>query len=115
MKVKYSDLKITKQENKINLSFKVQNIGGFKGKEITQVYISKINSKIDRPIKELKGFSKTKLLESDKSSILDIEIPVSDFYYWNEKINSWDIENGEYSIQIGSSSRDIKLQEKIKI
>tara|TARA_B100001057_G_scaffold324177_1_gene324381 strand:+ start:5468 stop:7903 length:2436 start_codon:yes stop_codon:yes gene_type:complete len=112
---KYSDLKITKQENKINLSFKVQNIGGFKGKEITQVYISKINSKIDRPIKELKGFSKTKLLESDKSSILDIEIPVSDFYYWNEKINSWDIENGEYSIQIGSSSRDIKLQEKIKI
>ena len=99
----------------INLSLKIKNTGDAKGKEIIQVYISKINSKIERPKKELKGFSKTKLLNVAESSILDIEIPLSDFSYWNEETNNWSIENGEYNILIGSSSRDIKLEEKIKI
>ena len=111
----YSDLKVIKQDQKINLSLKIKNTGYVKGKEIIQVYISKINSKIDRPTKELKGFSKTRLLNVAESSILDIEIPLSDFSYWNEEINNWSIENGEYNILIGSSSRDIKLEEKIKI
>ena len=111
----YSDLEVIKQDQKINLSLKIKNTGDVKGKEIIQVYISKINSKIDRPTKELKGFSKTKLLNVAESSILDIEIPLSDFSYWNEEINNWSIENGEYNILIGSSSRDIKLEEKIKI
>ena len=111
----YSDLKVIKQDQKINLSLKIKNTGYVKGKEIIQVYISKINSKIDRPTKELKGFSKTRLLNVAESSILEIEIPLSDFSYWNEEINNWSIENGEYNILIGSSSRDIKLEEKIKI
>ena len=111
----YSDLKVIKQDQKINLSLKIKNTGHVEGKEIIQVYISKINSKIDRPTKELKGFSKTRLLNVNESSILDIEIPLSDFSYWNEETNNWSIENGEYNILIGSSSRDIKLEEKIKI
>ena len=111
----YSDLKVIKQDQKINLSLKIKNTGYVEGKEIIQVYISKINSKIDRPTKELKGFSKTRLLNVAESSILEIEIPLSDFSYWNEEINNWSIENGEYNILIGSSSRDIKLEEKIKI
>tara|TARA_A100001011_G_scaffold204097_1_gene212377 strand:- start:837 stop:3272 length:2436 start_codon:yes stop_codon:yes gene_type:complete len=111
----YSDLEVIKQDQKINLSLKIKNTGDVKGKEIIQVYISKINSKIDRPTKELKGFSKTKLLNVAESSILDIEIPLSDFSYWNEEINDWSIENGDYNILVGSSSRDIKLEEKIKI
>ena len=111
----YSDLKVIKQDQKINLSLKIKNTGDAKGKEIIQVYISKINSKIERPKKELKGFSKTKLLNVAESSILDIEIPLSDFSYWNEELNNWSIENGDYNILVGSSSRDIKLEEKIKI
>ena len=111
----YSDLKVIKQDQKINLSLKIKNTGYVEGKEIIQVYISKINSKIDRPTKELKGFSKTRLLNVAESSILDIEIPLSHFSYWNEEINNWSIENGDYNILAGSSSRDIKLEEKIKI
>ena len=63
----------------------------------------------------IRDSSKTRLLNVAESSILDIEIPLSDFSYWNEEINNWSIENGEYNILIGSSSRDIKLEEKIKI
>ena len=85
------------------------------GKEVVQVYISKTNSEIDRPLKELKGFSKTGLLNTDESANLNIVIPISDFSYWNEEINNWSLENGEYNILVGSSSRDIKLEKKIRI
>ena len=111
----YSDLKVIRQDQEINLSLKVKNIGKAMGKEVVQVYISKTNSEIDRPLKELKGFSKTGLLNTDESANLNIVIPVSDFSYWNEEINNWSIENGEYNILVGSSSRDIKLEKKIRI
>ena len=111
----YSDLKVIRENQKINLSLKVKNIGNALGKEVVQVYISKTNSEIDRPLKELKGFSKTGLLNSDQSANLDIEIPISDFAYWNEETDDWSIENGEYNILVGSSSRDIKLEKKIII
>ena len=111
----YSDLKVIIQDQEINLSLKVKNIGKAMGKEVVQVYISKINSEIDRPLKELKGFLKTGLLNTDESTNLNIVIPISDFSYWNEEINNWSIENGEYNILVGSSSRDIKLEKKIRI
>ena len=111
----YSDLKVIRQDQEINLSLKVKNIGKAMGKEVVQVYISKTNSEIDRPLKELKGFSKTGLLNTDESANLNIVIPISDFSYWNEEINNWSIENGEYNILVGSSSRDIKLEKKIRI
>ena len=111
----YSDLKVIRQDQEINLSLKVKNIGKAIGKEVVQVYISKTNSEIDRPLKELKGFSKTGLLNTDESANLNIVIPISDFSYWNEEINNWSIENGEYNILVGSSSRDIKLEKKIRI
>ncbi len=111
----YSDLKVIRQDQEINLSLKVKNIGKAIGKEVVQVYISKTNSEIDRPLKELKGFSKTGLLNTDESANLNIVIPISDFSYWNEEINNWSIENGEYNILVGSSSRDIKVEKKIRI
>ena len=111
----YSDLKVIRQDQEINLSLKVKNIGKAMGKEVVQVYISKTNSEIDRPLKELKGFSKTGLLNTDESANLNIVIPISDFSYWNEEINNWSIENGEYNILVGSSSRDIKVEKKIRI
>ena len=111
----YSDLKVIRQDQEINLSLKVKNTGKAMGKEVVQVYISKTNSEIDRPLKELKGFSKTGLLNTDESANLNIVIPISDFSYWNEEINNWSIENGEYNILVGSSSRDIKVEKKIRI
>lgn len=55
----FSNLTITTNGNRIDINLDVRNIGQVEGKEVVQVYVSKIDSKIDRPINELKTFQKT--------------------------------------------------------
>lgn len=85
----------------------ITNTGEYNGKEVAQVYISKPDTKIDRPNQELKGFAKTKELKPGASEELRIEIPLHDLEYWQAK-QGWTLESGTHSISIASSSRTIK-------
>lgn len=105
----YGDMEVVAENDTIDISLTVKNIGAAPGKEVVQVYTEKINSSIDRPIQELKGFVKTSLLKSEAVDSISIKIPVKELSYWNEKTNSWQLESGEYHIKVGASSRDIRL------
>ena len=111
----YSDLKIKEEENVIKLSVKITNIGSLPGKEVIQIYTSKPDSNIDRPIKELRSFGKTSNIEVGESINLNFNIPTSELSYWSEENSSWEIEKGVYDILVGSSSRDIELIGQIYI
>ncbi len=111
----YSDLNVILQNDTIKVMITVTNSGSQAGKEVVQVYTSKVDSKIDRPVKELKTFIKTKNLQSDESITVMLSIPVSELSYWSENDSKWELEKGTYQIQVGSSSRDIKLSENIEI
>ena len=105
----YSDLKIKEEENVIKVTVKITNIGSYPGKEVIQIYTSKPDSNIDRPIKELRGFEKTSNIEVGESINLNFNIPISELSYWSVENSSWEIEKGVYDILVGSSSRDIEL------
>ncbi len=111
----FSNLTITTNDNGIDINLDVRNIGQVEGKEVVQVYISKIDSKIDRPINELKTFNKTSLLNPNTDENISLHINYEDLRYWDEDSNSWKLEEGEYLINIGNSSRNISLFEMIKI
>jgi beta-glucosidase len=93
----------------------VQNKGQFAGKQVIQVYYTKPNSRIDRPIQELKAFAKTKEIASGKTEEINLEIPISELSFWDEKNDQWSLEKGLYHIKIGFSSRDIRILEEIEI
>ena len=105
----YSELKIKEEENVIKVTVKITNIGSFPGKEVIQIYTSKPDSNIDRPIKELRSFEKTSNIEVGESINLNFNIPISELSYWSVENSSWEIEKGVYDILVGSSSRDIEL------
>lgn len=90
------------------VSFNVKNTGSIFGKEIAQLYVGLKNSKVIRPIKELKGFIKISLNPGEEKNI---KIPFDDktFRYFNTKTNKWEIEGGEYDIYVGSSSNNTPL------
>lgn len=111
----FSNLTITPNGNGIDINLNVRNIGQVEGKEVVQVYVSKIDSKINRPINELKTFQKTSLLNPNSDDNLSLHINYEDLRYWDEDSNSWKLEEGEYLINIGNSSRNISLSEMIKI
>jgi len=110
-----SNLAVAVENDSINVHFTVKNIGDQMGKEVIQIYVSKPNSTIDRPVQELKAFAKTQNLEPGEVADLAISIPISDLRYWDEDKSGWALEKGRYIIQSGTSSRDISLLKEIEI
>ena len=111
----YSPLEVTLEKDSIRVSLQIQNTGKRLGKEVVQVYVSKTNSTIDRPLQELKAFTKTTALEPSASEIVQLVIPISDIRYWDETKNDWALEKGSYTMKLGSSSRDIRQLYEIEL
>lgn len=106
----YSNLNIG--EN--GVTFTINNIGDIDGAEVSQLYVHSKKSDIYRPEKELKGFKKV-FLKAGEEKEVHIELDDKAFRYFNTGLNNWDVEDGEYEISIGASSRDIRLVESIYV
>ncbi len=104
----YSDIKINKNANNYEILFKIQNVGNYDGKEIAQIYVEKLNSKIYRAQKELKAFEKIQLKSKEEKQI-KITLDKSAFEYYDTNLKKWNVEAGEYKILVGKSSKDIVL------
>ena len=64
-------------------------------------------------MRELKTYTKTDMLAPEQVEVISVAIPVSDLSYWDEGKNGWALEEGGYNIEVGASSRDIRLSEEI--
>ena len=110
----YSDISLSKdkltQNDSVIVSFRLRNIGKLKGKEVVQLYISDPVCSVERPIKELKKFTKVELDPSEEKEI-SFTIHPDDLMFYDK---SWKVESGEFIIMIGSSSSDIKLKSSIQ-
>ena len=114
-KFEYSDLEIKKNsETDYELYFKVKNLSDIDGAEVCQVYVKDVVSMVLRPEKELKGFDKV-FLKAGEQKTVKITLDSSSFAYWSDPLDSFYVENGDFEILVGASSRDIKLVGKIKI
>lgn len=114
----YSDLKVSKNhisdtENLI-VKTKIKNVGKIKGAEVVQLYVRDKESTINKPYKELKGFEKIVLDPGEEKTVV-FTLDKRSFAYYNVNINDWHVEEGEYEILIGSSSRDIKLKSEVYV
>ena len=115
----YSDIKVDKQiitESKfeINVSCKIKNVGDVSGKEVVQLYIAPLDSIVDRPIKELRGFAKPEIKPGEVKEI-NFKLTEDDFAYYNICLHDWHVESGMYDIMIAASSRDIRLTQRVEI
>ena len=108
----YSDLTIKQEKNGVFAKILVKNTGKVKGKEIVQLYISKPDSNIIRPVLELKGFTKVEL-EPNEQKEVEISVPYEVLKVYVD--DAFRLEEGEYQIHIGMSSSDIKLSSSINI
>lgn len=94
------------------VSFTITNTGSVTGAEVAQVYISAKTGGVFRPVRELKGFARVEL-EPGQSSTVTVKLDDRSFSYWNIERSDWVVEPGEYEIQVGASSRDIRLTTQI--
>ncbi len=115
---KFDDLKVgpdkIKKDGEFKIQFAVKNTGKMKGDEVAQIYVHEINSDIKVPIRQLKRFQRITLAPGE-SQILVFEIPASEFSFYSTETNNFQIEPGQWEIEVGSSSKDIHLKKTITI
>lgn len=109
--IKLSSEKITDKES-LKVYVTVKNTGSMGGGEIVQLYLRDVESRLIRPYKELKAFSKV-YLNPGESKPVELKLNPKDFSYYDPSKESWVIESGYFDIMVGSSSRDIHLTKRI--
>ena len=77
------------------------------GKEVVQLYVSAPQTGLKKPIRELKDFGKTPLLQPGESKVLEFEIPIASLCSFDENSSSWVLEKGVYRFLAGNSSENI--------
>jgi beta-glucosidase len=114
----YSNLQVNSSvlspAGKLTVSVEVKNTGTRAGDEVVQMYVEHLNSKVSRPLKELKGFKRVTLQPAEQKRI---EIPLSagSLAYWNSDKHNFEVEADKIKIMVGSSSADLPLQKTIDV
>ncbi|MEC0202711.1 glycoside hydrolase family 3 C-terminal domain-containing protein [Paenibacillus lautus] len=114
----YSDLQLSRAELKDNetveVSVTVTNTGTLAGKEIVQLYVRDVDSKVIRPEKELKGFAKVNLQPGEHKTVTFM-LNKRSFAYYNVDLQDWHVESGSFEILVGKSSQEIVLRDTLQV
>jgi beta-glucosidase len=109
----YSELKLNhnkiSKNSEIEIGVNVKNTGNYKGDEVVQVYIRDMEASVKVPIHRLMRFQRI-TLEPNESKTVNFKIPASELSFYDIQSNDFIVEPGEFEIQIGSSSEDIRLR-----
>ncbi len=117
-KFEYSDLSLDKSKMRddeiLKVEFKIKNVSRIEAKEIVQLYIKRTSDIVFKPLRELKQFVKIELKPLEEKTVT-FELDRRAFAYWNTYISDWHVESGVYTVEIASSSRDIRLASHLEI
>ncbi len=98
----------------ISITFDLKNNGKLDGEEVVQLYVKHLDSKVDRPLKELKGFQRV-LIKAGQSRRVSLQLPVERLAYWNSEQHRFVVEPGKVELMIGSSSAHIRFSKIVEI
>ena len=98
-------------DDMITITVSVSNTGKVAGSEVVQLYISDLKSSLPRPIKELKGFRKV-FLNPGETKDVSITVDRNALSYYDDSVQDWVAEPGEFEALIGTASD--KITSKVK-
>ena len=93
----------------IEVSLDVANIGSRSGQEVVQLYVRDVESSRARPERELKAFAKVTLAPGEKQTV-EFSLDERALAAFNPSASAWEAEPGEFEVQVGASSRDLRAR-----
>lgn len=103
----YGTLTCKQKKDKIQVSFDLKNLGDMEADEVPQLYVKRLDSKVERAEKELEAFERVALKAGETKNVT-LEFPVSELAHWDNETNGWVVEPGKIEILVGSASNDIR-------
>lgn len=113
--LKLSAGKLTASAPELTVEFDVANVSGPAGTEVAQVYLGLPSlPDVPQPPRQLKGFARL-CIEPAKTAHARVSLDARAFSYWDVTAHGWKVAPGEYTVQVGSSSRDIRLKGRVVV
>lgn len=106
----FKNLRVQKDGVKVN----VTNTGARAGAEVVQIYVGQLNCSVERPVRELKAFARVSLQPGETRTV-DLPLGPEAFAFFHPEKKAWTVEPGEFVIEAGASSRDIRQSKTIKL
>ncbi|PJJ09893.1 beta-glucosidase [Flavobacterium sp. 1] len=115
---KYNSIKTNSEtitnNGELKVTVSITNSGNREGDEVVQLYAKHLDSKVDRPEKELKAFQRVFFKAGETKDVL-LTVRAKDLQYWNVAKQQFELENNTIELQIGSASDAIYLSKKINV
>lgn len=109
---KYENLSVEQSNQKVHVTFEIENVSDVDGKEVAQVYVREITKEVYRPYKELKAFKKVFIKAHGKEKV-ELILDKTAFAYYSISKDQWIVKPGVFEILIGKSAEEIVLSKKI--
>jgi beta-glucosidase len=112
---RFASPKIQQKGNTCTVTVNITNTGSVAGKEVVQLYSTAPKGKLEKPLRELKAFAKTRLLNPGETQTVRLTFTLLDLASFNESSMSWIADAGKYTISLGASVEDIRQTLPFKI
>ncbi|MBO4634052.1 MAG: glycoside hydrolase family 3 C-terminal domain-containing protein [Bacteroidales bacterium] len=109
----YDDLKISVEDERVNVSCKVTNTGDREGDEVVQLYLTDDVSSVTTYTQVLRGFERISLAPGE-SRTLQFTLGPQEMGLWDKDMH-FTVEPGSFTVHIGASSKDIRLEGKFTV
>ncbi len=98
----------------LQVSLEVRNAGPRVGHEVVQLYVRHVAPKLPQPVKQLRGFERVLLKPGERRRLAFRLTPADAFSHYDVASKRFAVEPGEYEIQLGASSRDVRLSGRLR-
>lgn len=102
------------KDGEVVVSVDVRNTGSRAGDEVVQMYVQHLNSRVERPLKELRGFARV-TIPPGATKTVQMRLAARTLAYWDQASQRYVVETGRIRVMVGGSSADVRLDKTIAV
>ncbi len=110
----YSDMHLSLSDDCLTADCLVTNTGAVFGCEVVQLYVSAPQSKVFKPLRELRAFRKVRL-NAGESTRVSLSIPFEDLRYYHILHEKWVLESGDYTVSFCRDSDTVIVEQSVTV
>ena len=112
----YGNMRVSEKNGIFTIKVDVKNTGDYAGRNVVELFVAAPNSKkANKPVKELRNFAKTRLLQPGENETVTMTVSTADLASFNEKLSAWKTDAGLYTFMICSSASDVEAKATAKV
>ena len=112
----YDNMSVTEEYGIFTIKVDVKNTGDRAGRNVVELFVAAPNSKkLNKPEKELRNYTKTKLLQPGETETVTMQVKTSDLASFDEKASAWKTDAGRYAFLICSSVTTVEAKASAQV